>query len=122
MLFSFIVPAELKDFIEQDVSRQYPNVFQGGTNLWPRVILLEASGELLGAFDQNLRQYALRRLHKSGNCEVRLGTAVERVDPGVITVKVRTNQLLLEERGKGRLSVLLWQKETSGCAVVISYP
>ncbi|KAJ8908013.1 hypothetical protein NDN08_008112 [Rhodosorus marinus] len=79
--------AELTDFINQDVGRAYPNAFSGSTHLWPRVILLEASGELLGAFDTSLRSYALRKLHKSGNCEVRLGAAVERVEPGVIVLK-----------------------------------
>lgn len=83
-----LFPAELTDYINQDVGRAYPNAFSGSTNLWPRVVLLEASGELLGAFDTSLRSYALKKLHKSGNCEVRLGAAVERVEPGVVVLKV----------------------------------
>mmetsp|Transcript_6458 Transcript_6458/g.19584 ORF Transcript_6458/g.19584 Transcript_6458/m.19584 type:complete len:463 (-) Transcript_6458:220-1608(-) len=79
--------AELTDYIQQDVNRAYPDAFRGGTNLWPRVILLEASGELLGAFDTSLRSYALRKLHRNSNCEVRLGTAVERVEPGTVVLK-----------------------------------
>lgn len=46
-----------------------------------RVILLEASDRLLGAFSPKLAEDALRSLRKKG-VEVRLGAAVETVEPG----------------------------------------
>ncbi|EGD72402.1 hypothetical protein PTSG_00422 [Salpingoeca rosetta] len=65
--------AELTDFLREDCTRLYPHIQHR-----PRVILLEASGAVLSAFDSSLRQYALRRLERQ-DCHVRLGRSVKEV-------------------------------------------
>lgn len=50
-----------------------------------RVVLVEASGDILSSFDHSLRSYALRRLRAS-RVEVKLGAAVKRVEKNVVVL------------------------------------
>lgn len=62
---------ELYDFIQEDVSRYY-------TDLKPfvRVTLVEASNQLLGAFDSALADYVVKSF-KTRNIDVRTGVSVK---------------------------------------------
>lgn len=51
-----------------------------------RVVLVEASGNILTSFDHSLRSYALRRL-RDQRIEVRLGSAVKSVQENSVTLK-----------------------------------
>ncbi len=55
-----------------------------------RVVLVEASGNILSSFDQNLRSYALRRL-RDQRIEVKLGSAVKSVQANSVTLKDSSN-------------------------------
>eukprot|EP01147_Barroeca_monosierra_P005779 gene5779-7276_t len=65
--------AELSDFIREDCTRLYPGIAK-----YARVILVEAGGNVLSAFDNKLRDYALKKL-TSDICQVRLGHRVQEV-------------------------------------------
>jgi len=73
--------AELNDFIESDVRRIYPSLYE-----FVSVTLLEASGKILSAFDQSLANYALR-LFERKRIKVIKGTPVTEVLKDAVRLK-----------------------------------
>jgi len=69
--------AELYDFLKNDVSRWYPD-------LYPlcKVKIIEASGHILGSFNSSLVGY-VEKLFKSRNIDVLTGTVVQKVEDNV---------------------------------------
>lgn len=55
-----------------------------------RVVLVEASGDILSAFDESLREYALSRL-RANRVEVKLGSAVHEVHKNSVVLRDSTS-------------------------------
>lgn len=71
--------AEMADWLrDMGRSRRY-----GALVDLARVVLVEASGNILSAFDHSLRTYALSRL-RAARVEVKLGATVRRVEAGAV--------------------------------------
>jgi NADH dehydrogenase FAD-containing subunit len=68
--------AELYDFLKKDVSRNYPELRK-----LCRVVLLEASGHILGQFQETLVSY-VEKLFEKRHVEVRTNTAVKAIENG----------------------------------------
>ena len=101
---------ELNDFIEQDAKCLYPE-------LVPRcqVTLLEASNEILGAFQISLASYA-RRLLKKRHVEVLTGARVTGVEDGVVNVVIDGNPR------KIAFGVCLWSTGVTATPFVKALP
>lgn len=83
--------AEISDwFADIARSKRYGNLAEEA-----RVVLVEASGEILSSFDQALREYALRRLRK-GRTEVKLGSAVREVHANAVVLADSKNGTMSE--------------------------
>jgi NADH:ubiquinone reductase (non-electrogenic) len=75
---------ELRDYVAQDVARLYPRLLPH-----VRIVLLEASDKVLGAFDADMQQAALRRLREGGRgvaVDVRTSAGVSEVRPTTIVL------------------------------------
>jgi len=72
------VAAEIQDLLAGELRRAYPELAPVA-----RVILVEASGRLLGGFDEALSEYTRRHFLREG-IEVRTGAAVSRVEASEI--------------------------------------
>eukprot|EP00049_Salpingoeca_infusionum_P017772 m.354279 g.354279 ORF g.354279 m.354279 type:complete len:464 (-) comp16970_c0_seq1:1879-3270(-) len=70
--------AELTDMLAEDAHRLYPHVAHK-----TKVVLVNATNDVLSSFDVSLREYALRRL-KRQRCDVRLGVTVNKVTPNSV--------------------------------------
>jgi len=70
--------SELRDFLAQDAPRYYPELLQ-----YVRVVLVEATGRILGAFDEDMANAAKASLERDGDnrvpCEVIVGVGVNEV-------------------------------------------
>jgi len=66
--------SELNDFIQDDISKMYPELME-----YTSIHLVEAGDQILGPFDQSLRDY-ISRLFTSRSIEVMTGTAVTAVE------------------------------------------
>lgn len=69
--------SELYDFLEDDVSRWYPDLYP-----LAKVKIIEASGHILGSFNNSLVHY-VEKLFKKRNIEVLTGTVVQKIDENV---------------------------------------
>jgi NADH:ubiquinone reductase (H+-translocating) len=72
--------SELHDFLTQDVARCYADLLP-----FVKVVVVEASGHILGTFKSSLVDY-VERLFVSRRIEVRTGTTVNAVEQGNIAV------------------------------------
>ncbi|EDO17517.1 hypothetical protein Kpol_1058p54 [Vanderwaltozyma polyspora DSM 70294] len=73
--------AELKDYIDQDLSKWMPQISKE-----IKVILVEATPNILGSFEPSLIQYA-KDLFKRERIHLKLKTAVKGVDDDYVTTK-----------------------------------
>lgn len=67
---------EMHDFVTDDLSKWFPDLMP-----LVRITLLEATGEILNAFDERLSMYALKQLKKA-RINVRTNSFVKQVEPG----------------------------------------
>ena len=72
--------SELHDFLMQDVARCYKDLLP-----YVKVVVVEASGHILGTFKSSLVDY-VEKLFKSRSIEVRTGTTVNAVVDGNVAV------------------------------------
>jgi NADH:ubiquinone reductase (non-electrogenic) len=73
--------AELHDFIVEDVKKIYK-----GLSEEPVVILIEASGKILGSFTEKLSEYAMKAFKRQG-ITLRTNSYVTKVDPKSVYLK-----------------------------------
>lgn len=87
--------AEIADWLHDlAYSKRYPKDIMDCA----RVILVEASGNILSTFDRSLREYALRRL-RVARIEVKLGARVKQVEKNaVILSNASSDDTSLDER------------------------
>lgn len=93
--------AELHDFLREDLRKLYPSLLP-----LARITLVEAMQEILGAFDQKLRQYATSLFRRNG-ITLLTSSPVVRVEDGSLTLKNGTELrfgLLLWSTGNGPTS------------------
>ena len=76
--------AEMHDFVIDDLKKSFPGVVND-----VRLTLLEATGEILGTFDEVLRAYTLR-LFARQRIDVRTKSPVVRIEPGRIILRDKT--------------------------------
>jgi NADH dehydrogenase FAD-containing subunit len=72
--------SELHDFLTMDVSRHYGDLLP-----FVRVVVVEASGHILGTFSSSLVDY-VEKLFRSRRIDVRANTAVKAVEDGHVAV------------------------------------
>lgn len=86
--------AEISDWLkDMALSRRYNRELVD----LARVVLVEASGDILSTFDHSLRSYALRRL-RAGRVQVKLGSMVSKVEKNSVTLIDSSNAKGKEQR------------------------
>lgn len=76
--------SELYDFLEEDVSRWYPDLYP-----LAKVKIIEASGHILGSFNSSLVSY-VEKLFRSRNIEVLTGTVVTKIEENIAHLSDKT--------------------------------
>ncbi|CAG8618735.1 6862_t:CDS:10, partial [Dentiscutata heterogama] len=85
--------AELHDFITQDMSRLYPGLINLVT-----MTVYDVAPQILGSFDQSLRDYAIKKFTRKG-IQIRTGTHVD---------AVKARHLVIKENGEVPYGMLVW--------------
>lgn len=85
--------AELHDFLKNDVSRWYPDL-----NPLCKVKIIEASGHILGSFNNSLVHY-VEKLFQSRNIDVFTGTVVQ---------KIEDNVAYLSDKSTVKFGLMVW--------------
>lgn len=75
------VAAEIRDLMDRELMKSDPELVRAS-----RVVLVEALGRLLTGFDEALADYTKEHFLREG-IDVRLDAEVERIRPGVVTLK-----------------------------------
>jgi NADH:ubiquinone reductase (non-electrogenic) len=95
--------AELHDFIEEDVSRKYPNLEK---NI--EVILIEAGDKLLNTFDEKLSEYTMK-IFKRQKINVRINSYI---------TKVTEKEIYVNDGTHFEYGLLVWAAGNTGTALI----
>jgi NADH:ubiquinone reductase (non-electrogenic) len=88
-----IFKAEIHDFIKQDLKKIYPSLY-----LDAKITVVEGSPQVLGAFDDQLQEYAQQRFRRQ-YIKIKTGTRVK---------EVSEEGVLLDDGSKIECSFVLW--------------
>lgn len=85
--------AEIHDFIDQDLKTLFPDIY-----LDAKITILEASNQILSAFDKDLQKFTMKKL-KAEKIQIRLGAIVK---------EVTENEVILNDGSVIPYGFVLW--------------